>query len=75
MYNPELFYSGLYDEVGRSGVRLELLLYPDGGVVGPLHYPDHEVVIPHYAREVWDLVPPHRTEVAVCVLGSSWLGA
>ena len=33
MYNPELFYSCLYGEVGRSGVQLELPLYLDQVVV------------------------------------------
>ena len=64
MYIPEMFYLCFDVEVGRATIRLELPLYPDRVVVGP-----------HCVREVWDLVPPHRTEVAVCALGNSWLGA
>ena len=37
MYNPELFYPYLYGEVGQSGVRLELPLYPDRVVAGQPH--------------------------------------
>ena len=75
MYGPELFYLYFYEAVGRAIVRHELPFYPDRGVVGPPHYHDHVGVGPHCAREVWDLVPPHRTEVAVCASGNSWLGA
>ena len=75
MYGPELPCLYFYEAVGQAVVRPELSFYPDRGVVGPPHYPDHVVVGPHCAREVWDLVPPHRTEVAVYALGNSWLGA
>ena len=49
MYNPEMFYPCLYGEVGRSGVRLELPLYPDQVVVD----------LPHCAMMVRALVPHH----------------
>ena len=75
MYDPELFRLYFYGAVGQAAVRPELPLYPDRGVVGPPHYPDHVVVVPHCAREVWAVVPPHRTEVAVCASGNSWLDA
>ena len=75
MYGPELVCPCFCEAVGRAAVRSELSFYPDRGVAGPPLYPDHVVVGLHCAREVWDLLPPHRTEVAVCVLGTSWLGA
>ena len=71
MYDPELFCLYFFMAAGRA-VRLELPLYPDQEVVGPPHCPDLVVVVPHYAG---DLVPLRRTEVAVCTLGNSWLGA
>ena len=71
VYGLELFYPCFCEAVGRAVVRPELSLYPDRGVVGPPHYPDRVVVGPHCVREVWDLVPPHRTEVAVYALGNS----
>ena len=64
MYNPELFYSCLYGEVGRSGVRLELPLYPDRVAVGQ----------PRCAIMVRAPAPHHRTEVAICASGNFWLG-
>ena len=75
MYSPELFYLCFYEAVGRAAVRPELPFYPSRGVVDPPHYPDHVVVVPHCAREVWALSLPHRTKVAVCVPGKSWLDA
>ena len=71
MYGPELFCPCFCEVVGRAVVRLELSFYPDRGVVGPPHYPDRMVVGLHYVREVWDLVPPRQTEVAVYALGNS----
>ena len=64
MYNPELFYSCLYGEVGRSDVRLELPLCPDQVVVD----------LPHCAMMVWAPAPSRRTEVAIYASGSFWLG-
>ena len=64
MYNPELLYPCLYGEMGQSGVRLELPLYPDRVVVGQ----------PHCTMMVQAPVPRHRTEVAVCASGNFWLG-
>ena len=77
LLDPDQTMVGLshYAMVVRAVVQPELPFYLDREVVGPPHYPDRMVVIPHYAREVWDLVPPHRTEVAVCASGNSWLGA
>ena len=72
MYGPELVFPCVYEAVGRAVVRPELSFYPDREVVGPPHCPDLVVVVPPYAR---DLVPPRRTEVAVCALGNSSLGA
>ena len=74
MYGPELVCPCVCEAVGRAVVRPELPFYPDRGVVGLPHYPDRVVVGPHCAREVWDLVPPHRTEVAVYALCNSWMG-
>ena len=65
MYDRELIYLCLCDEAGQAGIRLELLLYPDHMVVGQ----------PHCAMVVYTLAPPRRTEVAICALGSFWLGA
>ena len=75
MYGPELFCPYFCEAVGRAVVRPDLPLYLDRGVVGLPYYPDHMVVGPHCVREVWDLVPPHQTEVAVYALGNSCLGA
>ena len=72
MYGPKLVCPCVYEAVGQAVVRPESSFYPDRGVVGPLHCPDLVVVVPPYAR---DLVPPRRTEVAVCAVGNSWLGA
>ena len=75
MYDPELFCLYFSMAAGQA-VRLELPLYPDHEVVDPPHCPDRVVFgRPRYAREVWAPVPPHRTEVAISILGSSWLGA
>ena len=63
MYGPELFFPCFCEAVGRVVVQPELLFYPEHGVVGP-----------HCVWEVWDLVLPHRTEVAVYALGNSSLG-
>ena len=62
--NRDLRCSCLYGEVGRSGVRLELPLYSDR-VVGDL---------PHCVAMVWAPMPRHQTGIAVCALGSFWLG-
>ena len=70
-YGPELVCPYFCEAVGRAAVRPGLPFYPDRGVAGPPLYPDHVVVGPHCVREVWDLVPPHRTEVAVYALGYS----
>ena len=75
MYDPELFCLYFYVVVGRAAVRPELPRYPDRVVVGPPHCPDRVVVgQPHYVREVWAPTPLHRTEVAICASGNSWLG-
>ena len=73
--DPELFCLYSYEAVGQAAIRPELPLYSDRGAAGRPPYLDHVVVVPHYAREMCALVPPHRIEVAVCVSGSSWLGA
>ena len=73
--DPELFRLYFYEVVGQAAFRPELPLYPGRGVAGPPPCLDHVVVVPHYAREMCAPVPPHRIEVAVCILGSSWLGA
>ena len=73
--DPELFRLYFYGAVGQAAVWPELPFYPDRWVAGRPPYLDHVVVIPHYAREMCAPVPPHRIEVAVCVSGSSWLGA
>ena len=75
MCDPELFRLCFYEAVGRAAVRPVLPLYPDRVVAGRSPRLDHVVVIPHYAREMCALVLPRRIEVAVCVSGSSWLGA
>ena len=64
MCDHELFYLCLYNEAGRAGVRLELPLYPNHVVVGQ----------PHCVMMVRAPAPHHRTEVAICALGSFWLG-
>ena len=75
MYDPEMFRLYFFVAAGRAAVRPELPLYPDHVVVGPPHCPDHVVFSrPHYAREVWAPTPLRRTEVAIYVLGNSWLG-
>ena len=75
MYDPELFCLCFFMAAGRAAVRLGLPLYPAHEVVGPPHCPDRVVFgRPHYAREVWALAPLHQTEVAIFVLGNSWLG-
>ena len=73
--DPELFCLYFYEAVGQADVRPKLLLYPDREVAGRPPCLDHVVVVLHYAREICAPVPPHRIEVAVCVSGSSWLGA
>ena len=62
---PELFYSCLYREVVRAGVRLELPFCPSCVVVDQSHY----------ALMVQAQVPPNRIAVAVCATGNFWLGA
>ena len=52
MYGPELLCPCFCEAVGRAVVRPELPFYPDRGVVGPPHYPDHVVVGLHCVREV-----------------------
>ena len=71
MCDPELFRLYFYGAVGQAVVRPELPLYPDRGVAIRPSCPDHVVVGPHYAREICAPVPPHRIEVAVCVMGNS----
>ena len=75
MCDPELFLLYFCGAVGQAAVRPELPLYPDRVVAGRPPCLDHVVVVPHYAREICAPAPPHRIEVAVCVSGSSWLGA
>ena len=75
MFDPELFRLYFCKAVGQAAIRPELPLYPGRGVAGRPPYLDHVVVVLHYARETCALVLPHRIEVAVCVSGSSWLGA
>jgi len=75
MCDPELFRLYFYEVVVQAAVRPELPLYPGRGVAGRPPCPDHVVVVPHYAREMYTPVLPRRIEVAVCVLGSSLLGA
>ena len=64
MYNPEPLYLCFYGEVGRAGVCLELLLYPDCVVVGQ----------PHCAMMVCAPAPRRRTEAVICASASFWLG-
>ena len=75
MCGLELFRLYFYEAVGLAAVRPVLLLYPGRGVAGRPPCLDHVVVVPHYAREMCAPVLPHRIEVAVCVSGSSLLGA
>ena len=75
MYDSGLFRPYFDGVVGQSAVRPGLPFYPDRGVAARPPCLDHVVVIPHYAREICAPAPPHRIEVAVCVSGSSWLGA
>ena len=65
MYDPELFCLYFFVAVGLAVVLPELPFYPDRVVVGQLHCM-MEVCIP---------APPRQTEVAICALGSFWLGA
>ena len=65
MYGRGLIYLCLSDEAGRAVVRHELSFCPDHVVVGQ----------PHYMMEVCILTPPRQTKIAICVLGSFWLGA
>ena len=65
MYGRGLIYLYLWDEAGRAGVRRELQFCPDQMVVGQ----------PHCTMVVCIPVPPCQTEVAICALGSFWLGA
>ena len=65
MYNRELFYLCLYGEVERAGGRLGLPLCLDHVVVGQ----------PHCTMVVCIPAPPRQTKVAICALGSFWLGA
>ena len=75
MCDPELFRLYFYEAVGQAAIRPELPLCPGRGVAGRPSYLDHAVVVPNYVREMCVPVPPHQIEVAVCVSGSSWLGA
>ena len=65
MYGRGLIYLYLCDEAGRAGVRRELPFCPDHVVVGR----------PHCTMEVCIPAPPRQTKVAICALGSFWLGA
>ena len=65
MYAHGLIYLCLCAEAGLAGVRHELLFCLDHVVVGQ----------PHCTMEACSFVPPRQTEVAVCALGSFWLGA
>ena len=65
MYGRGLIYLYLSDEAGWAGFRHELPFCPDHVVVSR----------PYCAMVVCTPVPPRRTEVAICALGSFWLGA
>ena len=65
MYGRGLIYLYLCDEAGWAGVRRELPFCPDHVVVSQ----------PHCTMEVCISAPPRQTEVAICALGSFWLGA
>ena len=65
MYDRGLIYLYLCAEVGLAGVQCELLFCLDHVVVGQ----------PHCMMEVCIPAPPRQTEVAICALGSFWLGA
>ena len=65
MYGCGLIYPYLCDDAGRAGVRRELPFCPDHVVVGQLHC----------MMVVCIMAPPRQTEVAICALGSFWLGA
>ena len=66
MYGRGLIYLYLCNETGGgAGVRCELPFFPDHVVVSRLHC-TMVVCIP---------APPRQTEVAICALGSFWLGA
>ena len=65
MYDRGLIYLYLCTEAGLAGVRHELPFCLDHVVVGQ----------PHCTMEVCIPAPPRQTEVAICALGSFWLGA
>ena len=65
MYGRGLIYLCLSDEARRAGVRHELMFCPNHMVVGR----------PYCAMVVCTPAPPRRTKVAICALGSIWLGA
>ena len=65
MYDCGIIYLCLCDEAVLAGVRREVPFCPDHVVVGQ----------PHCAMVVCIPAPPRQTEVAICALGSFWLGA
>ena len=65
MYGCGLIYLYLSDEAGWAGVWHELPFCPERMMVGR----------PYCAMMVCTPAPPRQTEVAICVLGSFWLGA
>ena len=64
MYDRGLIYLYWCAEAGLAGVRRELLFCLDQVVVSQ----------PHCTMEVCIPAPPRQTEVAICALGSFWLG-
>ena len=65
MYDHRLIYLYLFVEAGLDGVRRELSFCLGHVVAGQ----------PYYTMEVCISAPPHQTKVAICALGSFWLGA
>ena len=65
MYDRGLIYLCLCDEAVLAGVRCEVPFCPDHLVVGQ----------PHCTMEECIPAPPRQTKVAICDLGSFWLGA
>ena len=65
MYAHGLIYLFLCAKAGLAGVRRELPFCLNHVVVDP----------PHCTMEVCSSAPPRQTEVAICALGSFWLGA
>ena len=65
MYGRGLIYLYLWTETGLAGVRCDL----------PFCLAHVVVSQPHCTMEVCSLAPPRQTKVAICALGSFWLGA